>query len=72
MVFFFRNPAIKKLAGKKECNNVGPVHQDAAAPVQGEASSNPLAEVMGLGLREAGPPPIYKWLRTAEQHEKQD
>ena len=57
LVFFFRNPAIKKLAGKKECNNVGPVHQDAAAPVQGEASSNPLAEVMGLGVREGRPTP---------------
>ena len=35
----------------------GPVHQDAAAPVQGEASSNPLAEVMGLGVREGRPTP---------------
>ena len=49
--------AIKKLPGKKECNNVGPVHQDAAAPVQGEASSNPLVEVMGLGVREGRPTP---------------
>ena len=57
LVFFFRNPAIKKLAGKKKCNNVSPVHHDAAAPAQGEASSNPLVEVLGLDVREGRPTP---------------
>ena len=54
----------------RKCNNVSPVHQDVAAPAQGEASSNPLVGVLGLDVREGRPTPNNKTLQTAKQHER--
>ena len=56
----------------RKCNNVSPVHQDVAAPAQGEASSNPLVGALGLDEREGRPTPNYKRLQTAKQHERQN
>ena len=62
----------QKLAGKEECNNFGPVHQMRQHLSRARLPQTRWQRFWASACGRAGPPPIYKWLRTAEQHEKQD